>query len=135
MLVRNAVRLRLVCFKQKTAYEMRISDWSSDVCSSDLNSANGPCRAASTPQLSTASIAPGRARSLSTSISRPRPARRTTTVSDRKRVVSGKSVAVRVALGGRRLINKNIDMYHDTVQHHLINSSNNQQSTRMHIHY
>src|SRR3546814_7245308 len=29
-----------VCFffKQKTAYEMRISDWSSDVCSSDLGS-------------------------------------------------------------------------------------------------
>src|SRR3546814_20882484 len=26
------------CFKQKTAYEMRISDWSSDVCSSDLES-------------------------------------------------------------------------------------------------
>src|SRR3546814_9990186 len=26
-------------FKQKTAYEMRISDWSSDVCSSDLLSA------------------------------------------------------------------------------------------------
>src|SRR3546814_2530114 len=25
-------------FKQKTAYEMRISDWSSDVCSSDLGS-------------------------------------------------------------------------------------------------
>src|SRR3546814_3924065 len=25
-------------FKQKTAYEMRISDWSSDVCSSDLQS-------------------------------------------------------------------------------------------------
>src|SRR3546814_7062727 len=25
-------------FKQKTAYEMRISDWSSDVCSSDLSS-------------------------------------------------------------------------------------------------
>src|SRR3546814_2613948 len=25
-----------VCFKQKTAYEMRISSWSSDVCSSDL---------------------------------------------------------------------------------------------------
>src|SRR3546814_1224864 len=24
-------------FNQKTAYEMRISDWSSDVCSSDLN--------------------------------------------------------------------------------------------------
>src|SRR3546814_7042411 len=27
-------------FKQKTAYEMRISDWSSDVCSSDLASVN-----------------------------------------------------------------------------------------------
>src|SRR3546814_18929312 len=28
-------------FKQKTAYEMRISDWSSDVCSSDLHSGLG----------------------------------------------------------------------------------------------
>src|SRR3546814_3233095 len=27
---------RVFFFKQKTAYEMRISDWSSDVCSSDL---------------------------------------------------------------------------------------------------
>src|SRR3546814_7362475 len=27
-------------FKQKTAYEMRISDWSSDVCSSDLPGGN-----------------------------------------------------------------------------------------------
>src|SRR3546814_3010002 len=36
--------LHSVCFfffKQKTAYEMRISDWSSDVCSSDLR----PCPA------------------------------------------------------------------------------------------
>src|SRR3546814_1211926 len=32
-------------FKQKTAYEMRISDWSSDVCSSDLPmSAQPRCR-------------------------------------------------------------------------------------------
>src|SRR3546814_6210779 len=28
-------------FKQKTAYEMRISDWSSDVCSSDLVQCSG----------------------------------------------------------------------------------------------
>src|SRR3546814_8692972 len=28
-------------FKQKTAYEMRISDWSSDVCSSDLHDFSG----------------------------------------------------------------------------------------------
>src|SRR3546814_10766108 len=35
--VRPFSHSRLVfCFKQKTAYEMRISDWSSDVCSSDL---------------------------------------------------------------------------------------------------
>src|SRR3546814_2823029 len=27
-------------FKQKTAYDMRISDWSSDVCSSDLGDGN-----------------------------------------------------------------------------------------------
>src|SRR3546814_3206817 len=34
--------ISVVCFfffKQKTAYEMRISDWSSDVCSSDLKAA------------------------------------------------------------------------------------------------
>src|SRR3546814_3109752 len=29
-------------FKQKTAYEMRISDWSSDVCSSDLHGGPTP---------------------------------------------------------------------------------------------
>src|SRR3546814_11491540 len=46
-------------FKQKTAYEMRISDWSSDVCSSDLDisiiSVNGK-----TPRIDpSAFIAPG----------------------------------------------------------------------------
>src|SRR3546814_3694733 len=30
------MRWYFLFFKQKTAYEMRISDWSSDVCSSDL---------------------------------------------------------------------------------------------------
>src|SRR3546814_1149292 len=39
----SATDVYMVCcdvfffFKQKTAYEMRISDWSSDVCSSDLS--------------------------------------------------------------------------------------------------
>src|SRR3546814_4121029 len=35
--------MTVICFffKQKTAYEMRISDWSSDVCSSDLFEARG----------------------------------------------------------------------------------------------
>src|SRR3546814_1838855 len=32
----GTVRVLFFFFKQKTAYEMRISDWSSDVCSSDL---------------------------------------------------------------------------------------------------
>src|SRR3546814_19902401 len=36
MVIRIRVLLFLFFFKQKTAYEMRISDWSSDVCSSDL---------------------------------------------------------------------------------------------------
>src|SRR3546814_9163415 len=38
-----------VFFKQKTAYEMRISDWSSDVCSSDLAGLRAHLRCASTP--------------------------------------------------------------------------------------
>src|SRR3546814_1323166 len=33
----TVVSLLFFFFKQKTAYEMRISDWSSDVCSSDLS--------------------------------------------------------------------------------------------------
>src|SRR3546814_5246551 len=48
-------------FKQKTAYEMRISDWSSDVCSSDLmiwsaGHADGSC--GDTPAESTAVSSP-----------------------------------------------------------------------------
>src|SRR3546814_7310681 len=40
---RNVASCVFFC-KQKTAYEMRISDWSSDVCSSDLRSVDpGPC--------------------------------------------------------------------------------------------
>src|SRR3546814_10191359 len=35
-----------VFFKQKTAYEMRISDWSSDVCSSDLAGVRIQCEPA-----------------------------------------------------------------------------------------
>src|SRR3546814_8609346 len=36
VLLCDFVFLLFFFFKQKTAYEMRISDWSSDVCSSDL---------------------------------------------------------------------------------------------------
>src|SRR3546814_3723002 len=37
------VRMLSFFFKLKTAYEMRISDWSSDVCSSDLATSPHPC--------------------------------------------------------------------------------------------
>src|SRR3546814_4181208 len=36
VLVNSSCSIVFFFFKQKTAYEMRISDWSSDVCSSDL---------------------------------------------------------------------------------------------------
>src|SRR3546814_2339647 len=36
LLINVYIEVCLFFFKQKTAYEMRISDWSSDVCSSDL---------------------------------------------------------------------------------------------------
>src|SRR3546814_8960504 len=36
MLCNCVMMLLIFVFKQKTAYEMRISDWSSDVCSADL---------------------------------------------------------------------------------------------------
>src|SRR3546814_2601368 len=38
-------------FKQKTAYEMRISDWSSDVCSSDLPVEEGVHHLAPAPEI------------------------------------------------------------------------------------
>src|SRR3546814_17466182 len=48
-------------FKQKTAYEMRISDWSSDVCSSDLDGRHDRERsAAGRAQASAAGIPAGR---------------------------------------------------------------------------
>src|SRR3546814_16544842 len=46
-------------FKQKTAYELRISDWSSDVCSSDLPGFDLGGRAACLHQSSRARIAVG----------------------------------------------------------------------------
>src|SRR3546814_2447413 len=95
----------LFFFKQKTAYEMRISDWSSDVCSSDLSpivtrhwswpgtGQLSPRRSAhpATVECSPTTLHEARYRC------RVRVGRR----QDRKSVESGKSVSVRVALGGR----------------------------------
>src|SRR3546814_11677641 len=107
----------LFFFKQKTAYEMRISDWSSDVCSSDLLAlARAARRRAPVP----APREPARARPPARGSGPPRhgwhrtrsmpasnhPARRTTDARHRKSVVTGKSVSVRVDLGGRRINKK-----------------------------
>src|SRR3546814_4681234 len=46
------LNMRFFFFKQKTAYEMRISDWSSDVCSSDLRTrATSPLQCAGSRRL------------------------------------------------------------------------------------
>src|SRR3546814_13660057 len=92
-------------FKQKTAYEMRISDGSSDVCSSDLR------RLAADPgqplvtfyddtsgertELSVKTYANWVSKTANLYVDE-----------DRKSVVSGTSVSVRVDLGGRRIIKK-----------------------------
>src|SRR3546814_17880244 len=100
-------------FKQKTADEMRISDWSSDVCSSDLPtiSRGVPC-GTNIPNHASASK-PGRSFAMigasgnvpdreETPRMRPRPERHAP-CTDPKSVVEGKSVTVRVDLGGRRI--------------------------------
>src|SRR3546814_18549708 len=101
-------------FKQKTADEMRISDWSSDVCSSDLTPpatvATG-CSLANATNLSLASIAASPARS--TIVVRPRSALRAwpsatffLSCEIGRASCRGKSVSVRVDLGGRRILKK-----------------------------
>src|SRR3546814_1122938 len=56
-------------FKQKTAYEMRISDWSSDVCSSDLDrdarDHGGPARGDGRPGRRAAALFEGRPLAIS----------------------------------------------------------------------
>src|SRR3546814_15227246 len=109
-------------FKHKTAYEMRISDWSSDVCSSDLGGRFG-C----THRDTTGSRAYGRqvrerfsGHGRRSSQRRQGPAlrlygtighgdalqKRGAASLDRKSVVSGKRVSVRVDHGGRRILKK-----------------------------
>src|SRR3546814_14858676 len=100
---------------------MRISDWSSDVCSSDLQRRSGP-----RPQQRRGARGDGSAvgddpaGGLLLRVDRHRApgegggradqrrarARGHLRLSDRKSVVEGKSVSVRVDLGGRRIIKK-----------------------------
>src|SRR3546814_19569256 len=81
------------CFvKPRTAYEMRISDWSSDVCSSVLQR---PARAAAPGIRWQAGGGRTREPRRRWQAARPR--------TDRKSVVQGTCVSVRVDLGGRRV--------------------------------
>src|SRR3546814_15932997 len=109
-------------FKQKTAYEMRISDWSSDVCSSDLGARLADPRRRTAPRDHAGArqarvqdgIAPriSFARAGATQRQMVRDSRwrfrrgRQGRPGDRKSGVWGKRVSVRVDLGGRRNIKK-----------------------------
>src|SRR3546814_11621695 len=93
---------------------MRISDWSSDVCSSDLNLAryirelDRPCAVARNDAVTLADIArlaPSHI-IVSPGPCTPKEAGISNAVIDRKSVVSGKSVSVRVDLGGCRILKK-----------------------------
>src|SRR3546814_16467923 len=96
---------------------MRISDWSSDVCSSDLSAALITTETTGDPERDLVafltSVAAnvtspiGQALVIATLNDSPDPRvreQRTAFWRDRKRVVTGKSVSVRVASGGRRII-------------------------------
>src|SRR3546814_18193759 len=110
---------------------MRISDWSSDVCSSDLarrrrgadghgQPCQGPCRQGRDPDLRgqgrgrtdllTGGTAPGWAEERWTATGRPTGERQCnaspSTCQARKSVVWGKSVAVSVDHGGGRILEK-----------------------------
>src|SRR3546814_19749412 len=100
---------------------MRISDWSSDVCSSDLTRGIALGRALEQPQADRPLEQKSRRRgdrhdqqrekrqapAFGHSSSPTRFFHPATGKGDRKSVVSGKSVSVRVDLGGRRIIQKN----------------------------
>src|SRR3546814_20132393 len=98
-------------FKQKTAYELRISDWSSDVCSSDLLRSNRtePVGPVPSPPIALFFRLFGGKKVLAV------PAQLAMGIyrlfPDRKRVVEGKSVSVRVDLGGRRIIKNKITAF------------------------
>src|SRR3546814_6033422 len=95
-------------FKQKTAYDVRMSDWSSDVCSSDLavRRRRDPAGSARTSRgirregerVSCTAPRPERRRG---SHLRPAPSRGSLGRSEERRV--GKECSVRVDLGGRRI--------------------------------
>src|SRR3546814_16484028 len=105
-----------VFFKQKTAYDMRISDWSSDVCSSDLRQRRRRRPSVQRDQKRDDYRAGGRqdrgARPAGVHGAQRRQRHgglrngRRPVGEARQSVGSGKSVSVRVDLGGWRMIKK-----------------------------
>src|SRR3546814_13453013 len=106
-------------FKQKTAYEMRISDWSSDVCSSALLKSNmqevhargGELYVfadADTKIVNSDGIHVIRMPEHSGKLSPILHTIPLQLLADRKSVVTGQSVSGRVDLGGRRIIKHRI---------------------------
>src|SRR3546814_20366557 len=102
---------------------MRISDWSSDVCSSDLNRHIVPASAIAHAQIRDdrdflAVLRPDGEGGYTLMTANLWAYRPKISGTDRKSDVSGKSVSVRVDLGGRRLIKKQKTNYiaHSTKQ-------------------
>src|SRR3546814_14263518 len=97
-------------FRQKTAYELRISDWSSDVCSSDLWFASigfctwNPLRKPMEANHEHDRLRPDPAAAHTAGQRNQR--------SEERRV--GKDVSVRVDLGGRRIIKQNKRVVYST---------------------
>src|SRR3546814_20985054 len=105
-------------FKQKTAYEIRISDWSSYVCSSVLGAADGAAvrgRRCGPAGAQAVRPRPGGRRGLTAGRSGRRTGGSAGRI-DRQRVVSGKRVSVRVDLGGRRNTKKKNNTENQTRQ-------------------
>src|SRR3546814_18772612 len=94
---------------------MRISDWSSDVCSSDLLKATSPDEAVGLA----AATRTKPWRWIASNGAFPFFA-----ITGRKSVVSGKSVSVRVALGGRRIIKKQKHLKHKKYADHTDDNNN-----------
>src|SRR3546814_9640209 len=105
-------------FKQKTAYEMRISDWSSDVCSSDLDVGDWTACDIEALRRDHGEAYDGWRAGTYTPAGGETWDRFCGRIGgaidklDRKSVVSGTRVSVRVELGGRRFIKKKRKQYH-----------------------
>src|SRR3546814_11945678 len=101
---------------------MRISDWSSDVCSSDLLAV---VQLEAEPRRRDDRKVPARVGRDGLQVPVHHPGR-LPRAEDRKSVVSGKSVSVRVDLGGRRIIKKKKQQYELNTKQIVIDSAKTQ---------